>query len=79
MAVKMRQDTWETLPRNVKHAYLLYPAQAPEWAQDEMRRRAANEGKQPPRNLPDPTPTPTPRAGRIDYGKVPGLVRRPVR
>jgi len=42
---KMRQDTWETLPRTVKLAYVLYPSQAPEWAQREMRIRAANEQK----------------------------------
>ena len=45
MATKMRQDTWDTLPRNTKLAYVMYPAQAPERAQREMKARAANERK----------------------------------
>jgi hypothetical protein len=51
MATKMRQDTWDALPRNVKLAYVLYPSQAPEWAQREMRARAAYERKQSPMDL----------------------------
>ena len=69
MATKMKADTWDTIPRNTKLAYVMYPAQAPKWAQDELRRRAANEGKQPPKGLPS-APVP-------DGSKVPGLVRKP--
>src|SRR5262249_15975501 len=53
MATRMKPDNWDNIPRNVKLAYILYPSQAPAWAQEEIRRRAANEGKQAPSGIPD--------------------------
>ena len=53
MTTKMRAENWSNIPRNTKLAYVLYPAQAPKWAQDEMRRLSGIEGKQPPKGLPD--------------------------
>jgi hypothetical protein len=68
MATKMRTETWDNIPRNTKLGYVMYPDLAPKWAQDELRRRAAAEGKQPPKGLPaEPA---------RDYSKVPGLVRK---
>jgi hypothetical protein len=51
MATRMKPDNWDNIPRNVKLAYILYPSQAPAWAQEEIGRRAALEGKQPPSGI----------------------------
>ena len=77
MSTKMRPDTWDNIDRNTKLAYVMYPAQAPQWAQNEMRRLSALEGKQVPTGLPEPTPTASkPYVGPRDYSRVPGLVRK---
>ena len=73
MSTKMKPDNWATIPRNVKLAYVLYPSQAPQWAQDQMSRLAANEGKRSPVAV---------RGGitrmkvEPDYSRVPGLIRK---
>jgi len=70
MATNMKQDNWDNIPRNVKLAYILYPAQAPAWAQEEIRRRAALEGKQPPSGITETAKAPV-REPRV----IPGFHR----
>jgi hypothetical protein len=45
---KMKPDTWDDLPFNVRAAYQMYPLQAPEWAQRVMQQLANRDVKKSP-------------------------------
>jgi len=48
MATKMRNETWDTLPRQSKLAAVMYPELVPDHIQREMRTISYGEGKTDP-------------------------------